>query len=88
MILSKTGGDFPGLEQFGERLATGFNIVQKTKSGSENVVQMIRDELSGWIGAFPLTKRDADTVAVIFLSFVVPHTMNPTSWSRVTKREK
>ena len=65
-------GELPTVKQVGERLATDFIIVQKTKSGSENVVQVIRDEFSGWVRAFPLTKRDADTVGRNLLEFLGP----------------
>ena len=44
--------------QFGERVATDFIIVQKLGSGKEHVVQVVRDEHSGWLRAYPIAKRD------------------------------
>ena len=42
-------GMLPAVTQFGERIATDFVIVQKLSSGKEHVVQVVRDEFSGWI---------------------------------------
>ena len=35
-------------------------------------MQVIRDEFSGWIRAFPISKRDASTVVKNLLSFLGP----------------
>lgn len=35
-------------------------------------MQVIRDEFSGWIRAFPVTQRDADTVAGNLLEYLGP----------------
>lgn len=58
--------------QYGERFATNFIIVQKHASGKENSVQFIRNEYSGWIRAYPVTKNDSQTVARNLLNFLGP----------------
>ena len=55
---------------FGERIATDFINVQKLASDKENTVQVIRNEHSGWIRAYPITKRDTPTVVRNILSFL------------------
>ena len=45
--------------QFGLRIAADFIIVQKLSSGKEHRVQVIRDEYSGRVRAYPMFKRDA-----------------------------
>ena len=47
-------------------------MVQKLSSGKEHVVQIIRDEHSGWLRAFPLARRDTQTVVGNILSFLGP----------------
>ena len=65
-------GALPPVDQFGQRIATDFIIVQKLSSGKEHVVQVVRDEHSGWLRAFPLAKRDAATVVGNLLAFLGP----------------
>ena len=65
-------GALAPVTQFGERIATDFVIVQKLSSGKEHVVQVIRDEYSGWIRAFPLSKRDTASVVGNILAFLGP----------------
>ena len=72
--LSDRGGSEP-VTQFGERISTDFIIVQKL--ASDNTVQVIRDEFSGWIRAFPISKRDASTVVKNLLSFLGPSYNQP-----------
>ena len=69
--LSERGGLDP-TTMFGERIATDFIIVQEQASGRENSVQVIRDECSGWIRAYPITKRDTQTVVRNILNFLGP----------------
>ena len=38
----------------------------------EHVVQVVRDEFSGWIRAYPLNKRDTSSVVGNILSFLGP----------------
>jgi hypothetical protein len=68
----KERGELEPTTVFGERIATDFIIVQKLASGKENAVQVIRDEHSGWIRAYPITKRDTPTVVRNLLSFLGP----------------
>ena len=68
----KERGELEPTTAFGERIATDFIIVQKLASGKENAVQVIRDEHSGWIRAYPITKRDTPTVVRNLLSFLGP----------------
>lgn len=68
----KERGELEPTTSFGERLATDFIIVQKSASGKENAVQVIRDEHSGWIRAYPVTKRDTPTVVRNLLNFLGP----------------
>ena len=65
-------GRLEPVTQFGERLATDFIIVQKLASGKDNTVQVIRDEFSGWLRAYPIAKRDTPTVVRNLLSFLGP----------------
>lgn len=62
---------------FGERIATDFVIVQKLSTGKEHAVQVIRDEYSGWLRAFPLAKRDTSTVVGNILAFLGPSYEQP-----------
>ena len=68
----KERGELEPTTVFGERIATDFIIVQKLASGKENAVQVIRDEHSGWIRAYPITKRDTPTIVRNLLSFLGP----------------
>ncbi len=74
--LSERGGLDP-TTKFGERIATDFIIVQKHASGKENSVQVIRDEYSGWIRAYPINKRDTQTVVRNILNFSGPSYQQP-----------
>jgi len=72
--------DRGGLEpvtQFGERISTDFIIVQKLALGKDNTVQVVRDEYSGWLRAFPISKRDTPTVVKNLLSFLGPSYNQP-----------
>ena len=56
---------------FGQRIATDFMIVQKHSSGGkEHSVQVIRDEFSGLVRAFPMYKRDTANVSSNILTFL------------------
>ena len=61
--------------QFGERISTDFVICPS--SGKEHVVQVIRDEFSGWLRAYPITKRDTHVVVRNLLSFLGPSHNQP-----------
>ena len=63
--------------QFGERISTDFVIVQKLGSGKEHVVQVIRDEFSRWLRAYPITKRDTHVVVRNLSSFLGPSYNQP-----------
>ena len=65
-------GMLPEVMQFGERIATDFIIVRKLKDGKENATQVVRDEYSGWVRAYPIAKRDTDTVSRNLLLFLGP----------------
>ena len=65
-------GMLPEVTQFGERIATDFIIVRKLKDGKENATQVVRDEYSGWVRAYPIAKRDTDTVSRNLLLFLGP----------------
>ena len=73
----KDRGGLSPVESFGERIATDFIIVQKLASGRENSVQIIRDEHSGWIRAYPITKRDTSAVVRNLLNFLGPSYNQP-----------
>lgn len=70
-------GALEPVTQFGERIASDFIIVQKTASGKDNTVQVVRDEYSGWIRAYPISKRDTPTVVKNLLSFLGPSYNQP-----------
>ena len=63
-------GSLEPVTSFGERIATDFIIVPKLKDGRENVVQVIRDEFSGWLRAYPTANRDTDSVVRNLLAFL------------------
>ena len=65
-------GSLDPVTAFGERIATDFIIVRKLKSGRENAVQVIRDEFSGWLRAYPIATRDTDSVVRNILTFLGP----------------
>ena len=65
-------GMLPEVMQFGERVATDFIIVRKLKDGKENATQVVRGEYSGWARAYPVAKRDTDTVSRNLLLFLGP----------------
>ena len=65
-------GALEPVTHFGQRIAMDFIVVQKLGSGKEHVVQVIRDEHSGWLRAFPLARRDTPTVVGNILSFLGP----------------
>ena len=65
-------GSLDPVTAFGERIATDFIIVRKLKSGRENAVQVIRDEFSGWLRAYPIATRDTDSVVRNILAFLGP----------------
>ena len=73
-------GSLEPVTSFGERIATDFIIVRKLKDGREHVVQVIRDEFSGWLRAYPTANRDTDSVVRIccWHSLVLP-TISPAS---------
>ena len=50
-------GSLEPVTSFGERVAIDSIIVRKLKDGRENVVQVIRDEFSGWLRAYPIANR-------------------------------
>ena len=51
--------------------------MQKLSSGKEHGVQVIRDEYSGWVRAYPMFNRDAANVTGNILSFLGPVYDNP-----------
>ena len=65
-------GALEPVTHFGQRIATDFIVVQKLSSGKEHIVQVIRDEHSGWLRAFPLARRDTTSVVGDILSFLGP----------------
>ena len=66
-------GHFKPVSKFGERLACDFTIVNKSWDGTkESFVQVIRDEHSGFVAAFPSTKHDTETVTRNLLAFLGP----------------
>ena len=59
--------------KFGERIASDFVVVSKSSDGmNESYVQVVRDEYSGYISAFPVVKHDTDTVTRNLLAFLGP----------------
>ena len=70
-------GSLDPVHKFGERIATDFIVVRKLKSRRENAVQVIRDEFSGWIRAYPITTRDTDNVSQNLLTFLGLAYKNP-----------
>ena len=51
--------------------------MQKLSSGKEHGVQVIRDEYSGWVRAYPMFNRDTANVTGNILSFLGPVYDNP-----------
>ena len=70
-------GSLEPVTSFGERIATDFIIVRKLKDGRENVVQVVRDEFSGWLRAYPTANRDTDSVVRNLLAFLGPSYHQP-----------
>ena len=59
--------------KFGQRVAADFVVVSKShKDDKESVVLVIRDEFSGYMSAFPCTKRATDFIVKSVLSFLGP----------------
>lgn len=66
-------GDLEPCSAFGERLASDFIVVVKSSDGVKDAyVQVIRDEYSGLIVAYPCMKHDAETVSRNLLAFLGP----------------
>ena len=70
-------GSLEPVSAFGERTATDFIIVRKFRDGRENVVQVVRDEFSGWLRAYPTASRDTGSVVRNALSFLGPSYHQP-----------
>ena len=70
-------GSLDPVTAFGERIATDFIIVRKLKDGRENSVQVVRDEFSGWLRAYPIATRDTDSVVRNLLTFLGPSYRHP-----------
>ena len=67
-------GMLPSVDAFGQRLASDFIVVSKTSDGAnESYVQVIRDEYSGYLNAYPSSKHSAETVARHLLAFLGPY---------------
>lgn len=68
------------MTKFGQRIAADFIIVSKShKDDKEAVVLVIRDEMSGYMQAFPCVKRSQDVVVKSVLAFLGPtYYSNPT----------
>ena len=61
------------VSEFGQRLAVDFIIFSKShKSDQESVVLVIRDEFSGYINAYPCSKRSSDFVVKSLRAFLGP----------------
>ena len=66
-------GHLEPVSKFGERLASDFIIVNKSSDGTkESLVQVIRDEHSGFLAAFSPAKHDTETVTRNLLAFLGP----------------
>ena len=74
---SEDRGSLEPVTSFGERIAIDFIIVRKLKDGRENVVQVVRDEFSGWLRAYPAANRDTDSVVRNLLAFLGPSYHQP-----------
>ena len=65
-------GHLEPVSKFGERLASDFIIVNKSSDGTkESLVQVIRNEHSGFLAAFPSAKREKRQSVVNFWLFLV-----------------
>ena len=64
-------GNLEPVTKFGERIASDFVVVSKSSNGmNESYVQVVRDEYSGFISAFPSVKHDTETVTRNLLAFL------------------
>ena len=70
-------GSLEPVSVFGERIATDFIIVRKLRDGRENVVQVIRDEFSGWLRDYCAATKDTDSVLRNLLSLLGPSYHQP-----------
>ena len=67
-------GMLPPVDAFGQRLASDFIVVSKTSDGTnESYVQVIRDEYSGYLNAYPSSKHSAESVTRHLLAFLGPY---------------
>ena len=66
-------GNLEPVTKFGQRIASDFVVVNKTSDGTrESYVQVVRDEYSGYLVAYPVTKHDTETVTRNLLAFLGP----------------
>ena len=67
-------GMLPPVDAFGQRLASDFIVISKTSDGTnESYVQVIRDEYSGYLNAYPSSKHNAESVTRHLLAFLGPY---------------
>lgn len=65
-------GHLESVSKFGERLASDFKKVNTSSEGTkESCVQVISDEHSGFLAAFPSAKREKRQSVVTFWLFLV-----------------
>ena len=68
-------GALPPTESFGERIAADIVVVFKESSPTERdaALLVVRDELSGFLRAFPLVPRTTENVVRALLLFIGKH---------------
>ena len=68
-------GSLPPTAAFGERLAADIVVVFKesSKDERETTLLVVRDEFSGFLRSFPLTRRTTDNVVRCLLQFIGKH---------------
>ena len=67
--LAERGG-LDAVTEFGQRLAVDFIIISKSHKGEKESV--IRDEFSGYIAAYPCSRRSSESVVKCLLAFLGP----------------
>ena len=64
----------PEVKSFGERIASDFIVVAKSSDGTnESYVQVIRDEYSGYLFAYPSARHNSESVTRNLLAFLGPY---------------
>ena len=68
---------FQKLLSLGQRIAVDISVRKEVTGDKKSVVFVARDEVTGYVRAYPLAARNADNVVGSLLSFLAKHTAGP-----------